>query len=90
MIFKEAYPPKMENSDFGGQNFEKRNCTINQDSNGNFVLTFLDCGNTKLEQNLIDLYKELEKNGKNKVLWWNNRGLIIKFENQSSFMKVSG
>ncbi len=61
--------------------FEKRNCTIRQDSNQNLVLTFLDCGDP-VEKNLVEVYQKLTAEGKNKVLWWGNRSLIVEFKNQ--------
>ncbi len=61
--------------------FEKRNCTIGQNSDGNLVLTFLDCGND-LEKKLVKMYEALTKEKKNKVLWWGNRSLIPEFKNQ--------
>lgn len=61
--------------------FEKRNCTIRQDSHHNLVLTFLDSGEP-IELEVAELYKQLTVAGKNKVLWWNNRGLALEFQNQ--------
>lgn len=61
--------------------FEKRNCTIRQDSNENLILTFLDSGDPA-EKNLIELYAKLTEAGRNKVLWWGNRGLLVEFKNQ--------
>lgn len=61
--------------------FEKRNCTIRQDSNQNLVLTFLDCGDP-VEKSLVEVYQKLTDEGKNKVLWWGNRSLIVEFKNQ--------
>lgn len=62
--------------------FEKRNCTIQQDSKGNIVLTFLDLGNRKIEKAMMELFSSLTESGKNKVLWWNNRRLKVKCKNQ--------
>ena len=61
--------------------FEKRNCTLRQDSNQNLVLTFLDSGDP-VEGEVGELYKKLTEEGKNKVLWWGNRSLIPEFKNQ--------
>ncbi|MCB1111026.1 MAG: transposase, partial [Chlamydiia bacterium] len=47
--------------------FEKRNCTLRQDSNQNLVLTFLDSGDP-VEGEVGELYKKLTKKEKNKVL----------------------
>ncbi len=60
---------------------EKRNCTLGQNSDGNLVLTFLDCG-AKIENQLTSMYETLTNDGKNKVLWWGNRSLIPEFKNQ--------
>ena len=74
--------------------FEKRNCTLRQDSNQNLVLTFLDSGDP-VEKDLIGVYRGLTEKGKNKVLWWGNRGLIPELKDQYSVpgcehSKVSG
>lgn len=62
--------------------FEKRNFSLQQDSNGNLVMTLLDTGGNDLEQRASELLAERMEQGKNKVLWWGNRGLILKFKNQ--------
>jgi hypothetical protein len=62
--------------------FEKRNFTLEQDSNDNLAMTFLDTGGNDLEQRASNLLAERMEHGKNKVLWWGNRGLILKFKNQ--------
>lgn len=62
--------------------FEKRNFTLEQDSNDNFVLTILDAGGNDLEQRVASMLEERMAQGKNKVLWWGNRGLILSFKNQ--------
>ena len=62
--------------------FEKRNCTIHQDTNKDIVLTILDTHPNKLIKDMMDMFKELKDNGKNKVLWWNNRGVILTTKNQ--------
>lgn len=62
--------------------FEKQNCTIRQEANGNLVLTFLDYQDAELEQGLKEIYAKLSKEEKNKVLWWNNRSLVIEFKKQ--------
>jgi len=70
--------------------FEKRNFTLEQDSNFNFVLTLLDTNGNDLERNVSGILDERMKQGKNKVLWWGNRGVILRFENQYKSAKVSG
>ncbi len=63
--------------------FEKRNCTLRQDGDQHFVLTFLDCGeDEEIQKELIATYERLSAQGKNKVLWWNNRGLRLEFKRQ--------
>ena len=62
--------------------FERRNCTLHQDGDGNLILTFLDLGNKKLEDAVVKMYAVLSKQGKNKVLWWNNREIIVACKEQ--------
>ena len=62
--------------------FEKRNFTLEQDSNDNFVLTILDGSGNDLEQRVASILEARMEQGKNKVLWWGNRGLVIRFQNQ--------
>ena len=70
--------------------FEKRNFTLEQDSDENFVLTILDTSGCDLEQRAAALLAERMERGKNKVLWWGNRGLVLRFNNQYKPQKVSG
>lgn len=62
--------------------FEKRNFTLEENASGNFILTFLDSAGDQLEENVATLLNNRMEAGTNKVLWWNNRGLILKFDNQ--------
>ncbi len=62
--------------------FEKRNCTLEQDSEGNIVLTFLDSSGDKLEKQIANLFTKRMAAEKNKVLWWGNRGIIVRFAAQ--------
>jgi len=62
--------------------FEKRNFTLEQNSNDNFVLTILDGSGNDLEQRVASMLETRMEQGKNKVLWWGNRGLILRFQNQ--------
>lgn len=57
--------------------FEKRNFTLEQDSNDNFILTLLDTKGNDLEQHVARMLDERMKEGQNKVLWWGNNGLIL-------------
>ncbi|MCP3680023.1 MAG: transposase [Gammaproteobacteria bacterium] len=63
--------------------FEKRNCTIEQDDSGNFILTLLDSSNSsELEKDVSKMLISLKDKGNNKVLWWNNRGVYLRSLNQ--------
>ena len=62
--------------------FEKRNFTLEQNSDNNFVLTILDTGGNDLERRIAAMLAERMEQGKNKVLWWGNRGLVLRFNNQ--------
>ena len=70
--------------------FEKRNFTLEQDSDDNFLLTILDTSGNDLEQYVASMLVERMEQGKNKVLWWGNRGLVLRFNNQYKPQKVSG
>jgi len=70
--------------------FEKRNFTLEQTSDDHLVMTILDGGGNDLEQSVAKLLNQRMENGKNKVLWWGNRGLILRFKNQYSPQQVSG
>ncbi|ETR67772.1 MAG: transposase [Candidatus Magnetoglobus multicellularis str. Araruama] len=56
--------------------FEKRNCNIEQDLSGNFILTFLE-GETDVNGIANDISRMLMSlKEKNKVLWWRNRSIF--------------
>ncbi|MBA7537076.1 hypothetical protein ES705_29342 [subsurface metagenome] len=67
--------------------FEKRNCTIHQDVKKDLVITVLDSQNNKFITDIENMLDQLKKKGKNKVLWWNNRSIILKSKNQFDFLK---
>jgi len=69
--------------------FEKRNCTIEQNSEGDIVVTILDTEMTELIQAVSNMLDNLKEKGKNEVLWWNNRSVLLRTENQYP-AKVSG
>jgi len=69
--------------------FEKRNFTLEQDSNDNFILTLLDNNGDGLERRVAAMLEQRMKQGKNKVLWWGNRGLTLHIDNQYKYAKVS-
>jgi hypothetical protein len=62
--------------------FEKRNCTIGQNSEGDIVVTILDGEMTDLIQSTSAMLSSLKDRGKNKVLWWNNRSVLLCTANQ--------
>jgi hypothetical protein len=70
--------------------FEKRNFTLEQDSNDNFILTLLDNNGNGLERRVANMLEQRMKKGTNKVLWWGNRGLTLHFDDQYKPAKVSG
>lgn len=57
--------------------FEKMNCTIQQNSEGDIVITILDTEMTELIHSVSKMLSSLKEKGKNKVLWWNNRSIIL-------------
>ncbi|MBW2450707.1 MAG: transposase [Deltaproteobacteria bacterium] len=69
--------------------FEKRNFSLQQGSNGNFVLTLLDSNGNDLERHVAAMLDKRMKQGKNRVLWWGNRGLTLRFDDQYKPEKVS-
>ncbi len=68
--------------------FEKRNCTIQKNSNGQYVLTAIDPSVAGWDSAISKLLNRWDKEGKNKVLWWNNAGII--FENKDQFKGAYG
>ena len=70
--------------------FEKRNFTLEQDSNDNFILTMLDNNGNRLERRVAAMLEQRMKKGTIKVLWWGNRGLTLHFDDQYKSAKVSG
>ena len=62
--------------------FEKRNFMLGLDSEGNFVATFLDSAGNDLERRVAGMLAERLRRGLNKVLWWGNRGIALRFRNQ--------
>ena len=69
--------------------FEKRNCTIQQNSEGDIIITILDTEMTELFQSVSNMLSSLKEKGKNKVLWWNNRSVLLRTASQYP-AKVSG
>lgn len=70
--------------------FEKRNFTLELDSKGNFILTLLDTNGNDLEKRVASMLDRRMSQGLNKVLWWGNRGLILRFNDQYKPEEVSG
>jgi hypothetical protein len=62
--------------------FEKRNFTLEQDSKDNFILKLLDTKGNELEKRVAKMLEERMSKGLNKVLWWGNRGIILRFDDQ--------
>jgi hypothetical protein len=62
--------------------FEKRNCTVGQNSEGDIVITILDTEMTELIHSVSKMLSSLKEKGKNKVLWWNNRSLLLRTASQ--------
>ncbi len=70
--------------------FEKRNCTLEQNSKGNLILTLIDSNGNQLEKQISSLLDKRMALGTNKVLWWGNRGIKLRFDDQYNPSKVSG
>ncbi len=51
-------------------------------SSGNFILTLLDSAGNDLEKRVAQMLDKMMDAGRNKVLWWNNRGIRLRFRNQ--------
>jgi hypothetical protein len=62
--------------------FEKRNFTLHQDSDDNLVVTLLDSDGDALEQRIATMLNDRMAQGKNKVLWWGNRGILLRTKDQ--------
>lgn len=58
--------------------FEKQNCTLEENSDGDIVITFIDTGCYKHFSVVSEILRKMKEDGRNKVLWWNNRGILIK------------
>lgn len=69
--------------------FEKRNFTLEQDSKDNFVMTLLDTKGNELERQVARMLDEKMIKGLNKVLWWGNRGILLRFNDQYNTSKMS-
>lgn len=64
--------------------FEKRNCTLCIDNQENFVIRFLDINEKDSEAFAVTkrVLESMMETGRNKVLWWGNRGIRIEAVNQ--------
>ena len=63
--------------------FDKRVCTIEQDHQENLVLTILDWQKKgTIEKEVLKMLLDLKEKEKNKVLWWNNRSVLLYAKNQ--------
>ncbi len=61
---------------------EKRNCLVDVDAEDNIRVTLLEAEGNALERRAVAVYDELSQQGKNKVLWWGNRGIKLALKNQ--------
>ncbi len=68
--------------------FEKRNCRVEQNSEGDIVITILDTEMTELIHAVSKMLSSLKENGKNKVLWWNNRSVLLRTNSQYDILTV--
>ena len=64
--------------------FEKRNCRVEQNSEGDIVITILDAEMTDLIHSVSRMLVSLKEEGKNKALWWNNRSVLLSTAGQYS------
>ncbi len=62
--------------------FEKHNFTLLMNSKGNLIVTLLDTNGDEFEQQVAKMLDEKMAQGKNKVLWWGNRGIQLRFNDQ--------
>ena len=62
--------------------FEKHNFTVETTSSGDFILTLLDSDGNAFEKRVAQMLDNMMDAGRNKVLWWNNRGIRLRFRNQ--------
>lgn len=62
--------------------FEKRNCTVGQNAEGDLVITILDSQMTDIIESVSGMLASLKEKGKNKVLWWNNRSVLLRADSQ--------
>ena len=62
--------------------FEKRNSTVHQNAEGDMVISILDGDGTELIHSVSKMLNVLKEKGKNKVLWWNNRSVLLRVEDQ--------
>ena len=52
-----------------------------------FVLTILDTSKNDLKQRVASMLAERMEQGKNKVLWWGSRGLVLRFTINTNLRK---
>lgn len=68
--------------------FEKRNATIELGADNNYIMTLLDTDGNEFEQQVSRMLDEKIVQETNKVLWWGNRGIRLRFKNQYKSAKV--
>ena len=64
--------------------FDRRNFTLHQDSKGNLVVTLIDSDGDDFELQISAMLDDLMVQDKNRVLWWGNRGVLLRFKDQYS------
>ena len=63
--------------------FEKRNCTIHQNNDGDFILTNLDVPtDDNLHREVSKMLQNLKEKGNNKVMWWDQKSILFESEEQ--------
>ena len=65
--------------------FSNQNCELSLHDSGDLQLTYLDGDPLGIKQQVADLLATRARLGLNRVSWWGNRGLRIKFTNQYDF-----
>jgi hypothetical protein len=55
---------------------------VQQNSEGDIVISILDGNATELVQSVSKMFSRLKEEGKNKVLWWNNRSVLLNVADQ--------
>jgi hypothetical protein len=62
--------------------FSNQSCRLGLNDSGDLLLTYLDGDDLGIKAHLRDLLKQRTETGMNKVPWWGNRGVQVRFVNQ--------